>query len=105
MVVFLALSTSLSIFLSTSLPLHLITSLPLYLFAVQEGFKYMLKTSFEGYINQRQNKPAELLAKYVDRKMRGEKGVGEAEMETVLEKVCSLSPPFSVCVLNDGTSD
>jgi hypothetical protein len=46
-----------------------------------------MKSAFEHFINVRQNKPAELLARFVDKKMRGEKGVGEAEVDAQLEKV------------------
>ena len=54
---------------------------------LQDGFKAAMKASFEAFINMRQNKPAELLAKHIDRKMRGEKGMGDSEMEAVLDKV------------------
>jgi hypothetical protein len=33
-----------------------------------------------------QNRPAELLAKYVDAKLKGEKGVSEAEVEALLDR-------------------
>ena len=40
-----------------------------------EKFLHALKDSFEHFINQRQNKPAELIAKYIDNKLRaGNKG-------------------------------
>lgn len=59
-------------------------------FSSQEGFKYAMKNAFENSINLRQNKPAELMAKFVDRKMRGEKGVGDAELESLLERIMCL---------------
>lgn len=37
------------------------------------------------YHNHKQNRPAELLAKYVDAKLKGEKGVSEAEVEALLD--------------------
>ncbi|GFR57911.1 cullin-4A-like, partial [Elysia marginata] len=39
-------------------------------FGKNEKFINAMKESFESFINQRQNKPAELIAKYVDSKLR-----------------------------------
>jgi cullin-4 len=55
-----------------------------------EGYRQVLKTSFEQFINSRQNRPAELLAKYVDKKLRGEKGLDDVNTELILEKAMSL---------------
>ena len=57
-----------------------------------EAFANSLKEAFESFINQRQNKPAELIAKYLDGRMRagGGKGQSEDELETVLDRVLVL---------------
>ncbi|KAL8623970.1 Cullin-4A [Nucella lapillus] len=50
-----------------------------------------MKESFEYFINQRQNKPAELIAKYVDSKLRaGNKEATEEELEKLLDKIMVL---------------
>ena len=48
-----------------------------------DDFKYTVKESFENFINTRRNKPAELIAKFVDRKLRasGHRGSTEEELE------------------------
>ena len=44
--------------------------------------------SFETFINVRQNKPAELIAKFVDTKLRaGNKVASEEELEKLLDKI------------------
>ncbi|RKO83632.1 Cullin family-domain-containing protein [Blyttiomyces helicus] len=55
-----------------------------------DAFGNSLKESFENFINMRQNKPAELIAKFVDVKLRGEKGVSEDEMEAALDRCLVL---------------
>ena len=60
-----------------------------------EAFANGLKEAFESFINQRQNKPAELIAKFIDACMRaggtsGSKGQSEDELEAVLDKVLVL---------------
>jgi cullin-4 len=59
-------------------------------FGNQDSFRVTLKSSFENFINLRQNKPAELLAKFVDKKMRGEKGLNDGDVEVTLDKVRRL---------------
>ena len=55
------------------------------------AFGYTEKESFENFINIRQNKPAELIAKFVDEKLKaGNKGVTEAEFEQDLDKALVL---------------
>jgi len=49
-----------------------------------DSFRFAMKSAFEHAINARPNKPAELLARYVDRKMRGEKGLDDVAVETIL---------------------
>jgi cullin 4 len=56
-----------------------------------------LKSSFEYFININQSRSAELLARFADRKLRGEKGVPDTEVEMALEKVCLIScVPFAL---------
>lgn len=60
-------------------------------FTKNEQFGYTLKDAFESFINQRQNKPAELIAKYLDSKLRsGAKGESEDEIEDLIDKVMVL---------------
>lgn len=57
-------------------------------FMKNEKFVNSMKESFESFINQRQNKPAELIAKYVDSKLRaGNKEATEEELEKLLDKI------------------
>ena len=51
-------------------------------------FIVAMKESFETFINVRQNKPAELIAKFVDTKLRaGNKVASEEELEKLLDKI------------------
>lgn len=59
-------------------------------FGSQEAFRVVLKSSFEYFINLKQGRPAELLARFVDKKMKGEKGLGESETEAVLDRAMSI---------------
>lgn len=60
-------------------------------FQHNEGFANALKEAFETFINQRQSKPAELIAKYIDTKLRaGNKGQTEDETEATLDKALIL---------------
>ncbi|XP_064638709.1 cullin-4A-like [Lineus longissimus] len=60
-------------------------------FAKNDKFKNAVKEAFEHFINQRQNKPAELIAKYVDSKLRaGNKEATEEELEKLLDKIMVL---------------
>ena len=59
-------------------------------FGYSEPFKQALKSAFEQFMNARQNRPAELLAKFVDRKLRGEKGLDDMAVEGMLEKATCL---------------
>eukprot|EP00479_Gromia_sphaerica_P014893 TRINITY_DN91_c0_g2_i1.p1 TRINITY_DN91_c0_g2~~TRINITY_DN91_c0_g2_i1.p1 ORF type:complete len:402 (-),score=86.88 TRINITY_DN91_c0_g2_i1:108-1313(-) len=57
-------------------------------FRDNEEFKYALKSSFEAFINQRQNRPAEMIAKFLDRQLKqGNKGPSEEELEDLLKHV------------------
>nr|CAG4635961.1 EOG090X01NX [Eubosmina coregoni] len=60
-------------------------------FGRSEKFVNSLKESFENFVNQRLNKPAELIAKFVDSKLRaGNKESTEEEMERLLDKIMVL---------------
>ncbi|URE17705.1 Cullin family [Musa troglodytarum] len=60
-------------------------------FLKNEAFSNTIKDSFEHLINLRQNRPAELIAKFVDEKLRaGNKGTSEEELESMLDKVLVL---------------
>uniref|UniRef100_A0A8C7YW88 Cullin 4A n=1 Tax=Oryzias sinensis TaxID=183150 RepID=A0A8C7YW88_9TELE len=57
-------------------------------FGRNEGFINAMKEAFETFINKRPNKPAELIAKYVDSKLRaGNKEATEEELERILDKI------------------
>ncbi len=57
-------------------------------FSGNEQFIVSMKEAFEAFINRRQNKPAELIAKFVDSKLRaGNKEADEEEMERILDKI------------------
>merc|ERR1719458_983750 len=57
-------------------------------FRSNEQFIVSMKEAFESFINIRQNKPAELIAKFVDSKLRaGNKEASEEELEKLLDKI------------------
>jgi len=57
-------------------------------FRNNDKFVTSLKDAFESFINQRQNKPAEMIAKFVDNKLRaGNKEASEEELEKLLDKI------------------
>ncbi|XP_077746777.1 cullin-4B-like isoform X2 [Canis aureus] len=60
-------------------------------FLKNEKFIVAMKDAFETFINKRSNKPAQLLAKYVDSKLRaGNKEATDEELEELLDKVIVL---------------
>jgi cullin-4 len=60
-------------------------------FSKNDSFSNTLKDAFEHLINLRQNRPAELIAKFIDSKLRaGNKGTSEEELEGTLDKVLVL---------------
>lgn len=60
-------------------------------FQRNDKFLYSMREAFEYFINQRQNKPAELIAKFVDVKLRaGNKEATEEELERLLDKIMVL---------------
>lgn len=52
--------------------------------AATDVFRATLKSGFEHFLNQQPRQVAEQLARYVDRKLRGEQGVSETEAEAAL---------------------
>eukprot|EP00250_Pteridium_aquilinum_P020546 c24859_g10_i1 orf=422-2893(-) len=60
-------------------------------FYENEAFANAIKDAFEHLINLRQNRPAELIAKFIDGKLRaGNKGTSEEELENTLDRVLIL---------------
>ncbi|XP_064339505.1 cullin-4B-like [Camelus dromedarius] len=60
-------------------------------FLKNEKFIVAMNEAFETFINKRPNKPAELLAKYVDSKLRaGNKEATDEELEELLDKIMIL---------------
>ena len=60
-------------------------------FGGSPAFTHTLKESCENFINVRQNKPAELIAKYIDAMLKtGNKGTTEEEVESKLERLLVL---------------
>jgi len=56
-----------------------------------ERFGHGVKEAFEAFINTRANRPAELIAKYIDNKLRaGNKEATEDELERILDKIMVL---------------
>ncbi|EGG05009.1 uncharacterized protein MELLADRAFT_44021 [Melampsora larici-populina 98AG31] len=52
---------------------------------------HVVKEAFESFINQRQNKPAELIAKYLDQKLRqGNRNMTDIELDQCLNQVLIL---------------
>merc|ERR1711953_39801 len=57
-------------------------------FSNNDKFIVSMKEAFESFINIRQNKPAEMIAKFVDSKLRaGNKEASEEELERLLDKI------------------
>ncbi|XP_043219295.1 cullin-4B-like [Amphibalanus amphitrite] len=60
-------------------------------FQNNDKFMQLLRDAFENFINQRQNKPAEMIAKYIDTKLRsGNKEATEEELERLMDKIMVL---------------
>jgi len=60
-------------------------------FSANEQFGHSLKEAFETFINGRQNRAAELVARFIDSKLRsGNKGTSDEELEEVLDKTMTL---------------
>ncbi|XP_037089322.1 cullin-4A-like [Pollicipes pollicipes] len=60
-------------------------------FQNNDKFLQLLRDAFENFINQRQNKPAEMIAKYIDNKLRsGNKEATEEELERLMDKIMVL---------------
>lgn len=68
-------------------------------FQRNEQMSHALKEAFEHFINQRANKPAELIAKFLDHELRaGNKGQSEEELDANLDKALLLFRYISVSV-------
>jgi hypothetical protein len=64
----------------------------------QEGFKSALKSAFEHFLNLKHSQSAYLIAKFVDKQLKGEKGTTEQEVEARLDQVRSVVPcAWAVC--------
>ena len=56
-----------------------------------EVFNNAMKEAFESFVNCRQNRPAELIAKFIDAKLRaGNKSASDEELEATLDKTLGL---------------
>ncbi|KAI8820589.1 ubiquitin-protein ligase, cullin 4 [Fimicolochytrium jonesii] len=55
-------------------------------FASSDTMHNAMKEAFEFFINQRQNRPAELVAKWIDAKLKTSKGVTDEDLEAQLDK-------------------
>jgi len=53
-------------------------------------YTFTLKDAWEYFLNAKQNRPAELLAKFVDLKLKAQKGSTDTEVEVLLDKVMVL---------------
>ena len=66
-------------------------------FLRNESFGHALKEAFEHFINQRANKPAELIAKFLDNQLKpGNKGQTEEDLDANLDKALLLFRHISV---------
>ncbi|KAI9206906.1 Cullin family-domain-containing protein [Polychytrium aggregatum] len=61
-----------------------------YAFESNDAFFHLIKEAFEKFINTRKNKPAEMIAKYIDELMKPRKGKSDAEVESALDKCLTL---------------
>ena len=60
-------------------------------FCKNDDLLHAFKEGFEAFINTRQNKPAELMAKFLDKKLKsGQKGFSDEEMEALLDNVMAI---------------
>ena len=70
-------------------------------FQRNESYGHALKEAFEHFINQRANKPAELIAKFLDQLLRsGSKGKSEEDLDANLEKALLLFRYISVTLIH-----
>eukprot|EP01065_Artemidia_motanka_P015200 TRINITY_DN1906_c0_g1_i1.p2 TRINITY_DN1906_c0_g1~~TRINITY_DN1906_c0_g1_i1.p2 ORF type:complete len:763 (+),score=319.14 TRINITY_DN1906_c0_g1_i1:62-2350(+) len=59
-------------------------------FAGRKEFQYALRDSFAGFINMRANRPAELLAKFLDQKQRASSKEADEDLEPLMEQCLDL---------------
>ncbi|KAH6565116.1 hypothetical protein BASA61_009673 [Batrachochytrium salamandrivorans] len=55
-----------------------------------ESFDHTMKESFEKFINQRQNKPAEMIAKYIDELLKHVKGMTDTDVDKRLDQCLAI---------------
>jgi cullin-4 len=72
-------------------------------FASSPAFADQLTSALQSSINARSNKPAELVAKWIDAKLRGSKGLSETDLEGDLDKALVLFGYIQVCFWEGGT--
>jgi cullin-4 len=58
--------------------------------ASSPAFADQLTSALQSSINSRSNKPAELVAKWIDAKLRGSKGLSKTDMEAELDRALVL---------------
>lgn len=60
-------------------------------FGRDADFRQSISSAFEFFINKRENKPAEMMAKFLDQKLRsGNRGMDDAALEAMLDDVLFL---------------
>lgn len=59
-------------------------------FSNNETFGAVLNKSFQIFLNVRQKRPAELLARFFDKKMKGERGLLDNETEAILDRAMTI---------------
>lgn len=69
-------------------------------FASSPSFADQLTSALQSSINARSNKPAELVAKWIDAKLRGSKGMSEADLEADLDRALVLFGYIQVRCVN-----
>lgn len=73
-------------------------------FASSPAFADQLSSALQSSINARSNKPAELVAKWIDAKLRGSKGLSETDLEGDLDRALVLFGYIQVCGIRWGES-
>ena len=59
-------------------------------FASSQAFASQLTSALQSAVNSRSNKPAELVAKWIDAKLRSSKGLSETDLEADLDRALVL---------------
>jgi cullin 4 len=66
-------------------------------FSRDDGCTRAAKDAWEHFINLRDSRPAELLAKFFDARLRGEKGVSDEVLVNLLVQLLALQTTDSTC--------